>query len=965
MRWRGALAVALVAAAYFASFLTYGVNLEDEGLILYQIGRTARGDVPYLDFHTGYTPGVFYVNAALLRLFGWSVVPMRALLVGVNAGVIALLFLLARPLAGAGLAAVAALGYAAFLPFFVGQFASFNIPYPSWYAALAWLATQAAIDRHLVRGGRLPLVVAGACSGLAFTFKPNAGVLAVLACGLTLALPAAGDGARGRWLARLLLVLAALVLLVAFGFDVIRMAFLMILGAPMALLVGRLLFARAPAWSAVPLWQGVGLVGVGSVLPTAPWLVYLFVRLGRERFVRDVLLLGSEADLIYASPYPVPAGFPSVWPLLFAVALVGVGLLGVAAERRHLHVRAAVGWVVGAGLGLAGLAVWLARAPEGVAQSIVWQVQHLGFYVTPLLMLGAALTLLARWRPGGVALGVPGRRALGALVFAVCMYVQMYPRVDTMHLIIALPSAVVLGAAAACRVGRAWAAALEVSPRLATRLLGAAGAAVALVAALPNFAGLLHVEDGRLAWRPREQLAAAPVRVHLETPRASDLRALNQLFAFLGPRLRPDEAVFGFPAMALVSYALERPPFSPHDYFFPGRPDHGAEAEIVRRLDTERPRWIVTLNHRLGFFSEAPAYYFILREYVRAHYVLAARFGRYDVLARGDRAAVGPVTRGAEPVVDAAGRAAVFALLGDPDRALRHAGVQAFLARVEAAGGVEALADAWAPDEPSRLLLIRNLGEAGDGRVVEFLVKTFARSGSRLRSEASTALTYLALRDATERHWLSRPEAPPDGWLLGRPELPIERLRTWMADHRRRRLIGIFAARALALAGDGEAVPALEETLLREHRRVDLQVAAAEALVRLGRTEYFCPLVTLLERQKHEVQDMVPSFLIDQAARHPEALDACLAKGLAHPAPLVREVSAWVAGRARRTALAPALRRGLADWAPGVRIAAAWALGRLGDAEARPELARLVRDGDDRERSFAREALARIGGGLS
>src|SRR5207245_3595300 len=143
-------------------------------------------------------------------------------------------------------------------------------------------------------------------------------------------------------------------------------------------------------------------------------------------------------------------------------------------------------------------------------------------------------------------------------------------------------SARVLGAGAAARVARAWEGVIGVRAGRLVAAVGASAGALAAVAAVPNYAALA---------RPQVALGTPALPVHVEAEHAADLRALGAVLDYLAAHLAPGAPLFGFPAVALVPFALDRP--TPYDYFFPGRPDHRTEAEVVRTLAAERPRYLL------------------------------------------------------------------------------------------------------------------------------------------------------------------------------------------------------------------------------------------------------------------------------------------------------------------------------------------------------------------------------------
>src|SRR5262245_38035915 len=99
-RLGAALACGGVVAAYCLALRRYGLELADEGVLLAHFDRVAHGQIPYRDFHVGYGPALYWVQAVLFGWFGPSIGVVRTGLALVHAARAVLLARLGTAIGG-------------------------------------------------------------------------------------------------------------------------------------------------------------------------------------------------------------------------------------------------------------------------------------------------------------------------------------------------------------------------------------------------------------------------------------------------------------------------------------------------------------------------------------------------------------------------------------------------------------------------------------------------------------------------------------------------------------------------------------------------------------------------------------------------------------------------------------------------------------------------------------------------
>jgi hypothetical protein len=683
-----AAAVTLALAAVVAGYLSlawYGFDLLDEGYFLTHARRIQLGGLPYRDFDTPYTPGVFYLYAWLLDRFGPAMELLRTPAVVGRAFTFGALYLLARRLTSPFFAALPAL-----VILLIDRAPPYWSIHPGWIATPATLLASLAVVRYLDGAKARWLFWAGAGIAVAFAFKQNLAAFLLMAllwlvavAERQLPLAAGSDGflermprrvlAFGRgaqqWLATLLLPLSALVLVRPYLSPLVIALFV----APLALLAvaGVGLWWRAersaPTGRELSFYARPLLILAGFGTVTLPWLAPLIAALwGRLDLLRGFVGQVDPSGYYYGM---TPPGWEH-WRLLALslAAPMACGALGAALGlllTRRLWERLALAGAVL--VMMAGIAAWRTGPgyePPTLAGAAAWVMREAGhawtayrnawphatddvvLYLPSLAFFGGLVALVAPrlGRPGD-----PDRLVrLWYLAAGACLLLTQYPRMGYGHIVWSGGLLYVVGADRLQALHRLFVERIPVRvgwgvPR------GFATVTVAVTLAVLPAAAVLPYLQQRIDWieavlaAPREEMGvrAGGHLVPLVVPIggtelrvwavADEVRPVLGVVELLRNHSAAGEAIFVYPALPGIYYLADRPNATRFNHLFAGMAGPADQEEMVRQM--EGVRWVV--------WDDADVYNWVkpgdnapVMRYLYENFRTAQRMGPYVVLSR-------------------------------------------------------------------------------------------------------------------------------------------------------------------------------------------------------------------------------------------------------------------------------------------------------------------------------------------
>ncbi len=634
----------LALASLFAVFcidlglIRFGMDAQDEGYFLEQATRVLRGQLPYRDFDSLYTPGLLYVHAALLSAFGGSpLIDLR--IVGLVSRVVLglALYFTCRRFVRPAIAVLPSL----FILVGLDRVPATWEPHPGWPSAaltvvavggFLWLPAQTGLRRVLL------LIGLGALTGLVFVFKQNAGILLGLALVLGLAWqgPRVSRPLRVVQLALVVVAMAATLIVIRPHIDLLIAIYFL---GPLSVASYAALRGVSVGADGRRLTAFIGslvCLGVGFGLVSLPWLIALLSALNWDVSLLKSFIGVTNQDVLW---YPLAGPGGGAWASVLGLALAlflfvaARGWLGKVLALLLAAACAVTMVVVTAEAGEPlGLALLLAPGRAAYGWALLLPVVS--------ILAGAVLTTAA----------LPERTAwmLRWLVVASAVtFLTQYPRIDEVHLTwsacLPLATGAVVLAYLYTQLARRW-----VLGGLGRFVLALALVLVPLATAVRNlgvrtegYIGLpetsvLAPSGASLAVVPRVRLDDPPMVAGISVPKLETTRLIATV-QFVSANTRPGEPIFVYPTAPLLYVLADRPNPTRFAHLYPGAASPTELAAVINTLQTAPVNLVVVSESQLLFWGP-PAQNNDLENYLANNYTPVAQFGDYYVFRRNGTA---------------------------------------------------------------------------------------------------------------------------------------------------------------------------------------------------------------------------------------------------------------------------------------------------------------------------------------
>ncbi|RJO64028.1 MAG: hypothetical protein C4540_05585 [Candidatus Omnitrophota bacterium] len=563
-----------------SSFYNVGFPMDDECFSINVCRRILQGDIPYKDFQLHVTPGSFYLQSLMFKIFGQELIINRITTTIVGVFIALLLYYLSLRIMPPAFAIFSS------AVFGIWGTIHLNFLWYSWYADLFALLAVLFLLRYLARKGAWDVFLCGIFIGCTLLCKQNIGLSAFLS--------------------------------VIVGLSLIRM----LQGGKTPLLKREVISLRE-----------LLLVGGGMVIAILPFVVYLFWNSAlKSAFVWLVLkqqeVTASPIRLLY-----LPYEFTHSWKYLLGIsAVLTCMFLFVSFALRLKEEKSLWSKIEGAlaALFIVYAVIYLVSAGNWLTKMFISSVYYAFIYI-PYFLVGFAVLYL--WRLLRLKRPLAGETsALLLLVIFVVLqiYFGLLNSSDLIHQILVYPPLWIFVSFLLFKM-YSWESRDPIKKKTWLYF-------IAVLLFLFIFSGV------RIAYRKMALwYYSTPIKVFnrsLDIPKARMLKVsqtnkdtVEPLVAYIRAHTEKDERIFVMSFDTIFYFLTDRKSPSYFDNVLLTYVPYYEQPTIIRDLRKNKVNYVIERDQNSSAYP-VKQFYPLLYQYVKANYHQEAVFGNFIILRR-------------------------------------------------------------------------------------------------------------------------------------------------------------------------------------------------------------------------------------------------------------------------------------------------------------------------------------------